>query len=145
MTGPMWDAIAHLCLLLTSALLTVSVFLTFRALRSVEYMRKISAQALAFLTQSTSTKDDALTMTRYRCEYDGLADYLPLREAVDLFSDTPVGPYMQFVHSRCNCHFPLVDFIRVLASARALPLLLGHVRSTHELVEVLENKGRCGN
>lgn len=145
MTGPMWDAIAHLCLLLTSTLLTVSVFLTFRALRSVEHMRKVSAQALAFLTQSTSTKDDALTMTRYRCEYDGLADYLPLREAVDLFSDTPVWPYMQFVRPRCDCHFPLVDFIRVLASARALPLLLGHVRSTHELVEVLEKKDRGGS
>lgn len=145
MTGPMWDAIAHLCLLLTSTLLTVSVLLTFRALRRVEHMRKISAQALAFLTQSTSTKDDALTMITYTCQYDGLADYLPLREAVDLFSDTPVGPYMQFVSPRCTCHFPLVDFIRVLASARALPLLLGHVRSTHELVEVLEKKDRGGN
>ena len=141
MTGPTWDAIAHLCVLLTSTLLAASVFLTFRALKRVEHMRKISAQTLAFLSQSTSTKGDALTMTRHTCEYDGLADYLPLREAVDLFSDTPVGPYMQFVHPRCNCHFPLADFICVLASARALPLLLGHIRSTHELVEVLENKG----
>lgn len=140
----MWE-IAHLCLLLTSTLLTASILLTFRTLKRVEHMRKISAQALAFLTQSTSTKDDALTMTTYMCQYDGLADYLPLREAVDLFSDTPVWPYMQFIHPRCNCHFPLVDFIRVLASARALPLLLGHVRSTHELVEVLDNKDRGGN
>ena len=145
MTGPMWDAIAHLSLLLTSTLLTVSVLLTFHALKRVEHMRKISVANIAFLTQSTSTKDDALTMTTYTCQYDGLADYLPLREAVDLFSDTPVGPYMQFVQPRCTCHFPLVDFIRVLASARALPLLLGHVRSTHELVEVLEKKDRGGN
>ena len=148
MNGPMWDAIAHLCLLLTSMLLAVSVFLTFRALKRVEHMRKISAQALAF--QSTSTKDDTLTMTTYKmtaftCQYDGLADYLPLREAVDLFSDTPVGPYMQFVSPRCNCHFPLVDFVRVLAAARGLPRLPRPVRSTHALVEVLENKGRGGN
>ena len=145
MTGPMWDAIAHLSLLLISTLLTVSVLLTFRSLKRVEDMRNISAKALAFLTQSISTKDGALTMTKYTCQYDGLADYLPLREAVDLFSDTPVGPYMQFVKPRCTCHFPLVDFICVLASARALPLLLGHVRSTHELVEVLEKKDRGGN
>ena len=144
MTGPMWDAIAHLCLLLTSTLLTVSVFLTFRSLKRVEHMRNISAKALV-LTQSTSTKDGALTMITHTCQYDGLADYLPLREAVDLFSDTPVGPYMQFIQPRCNCHFPLVGFVRVLASTRALPLLLGHVRSTHELVEVLENKGLGGN
>ena len=145
MTGPMWDAIAHLCLLLTSTLLAASVLLTFHALKRVEHLRKISVANIAFLTQSTSTKDDALTMTMHTCQYDGLADYLPLREAVDLFSDTPVGPYMQFVKPRCTCHFPLVDFICVLASARALPLLLGHVRSTHELVEVLEKKDRGGN
>lgn len=108
-------------------------------------MRKVSAQAPAVFTQSTSMKEGVFTMTAFTCQYDGLADYLPLREAVDLFSDTPVGPYMQFVRPRCDCHFPLVDFIRVLASARALPLLLGRVRSTHELVEVLENKGRGGN
>jgi hypothetical protein len=107
-------------------------------------MRKISAQAPAVFTQSPSTKDGVFIMTAFPCQYDGLADYLPLREAVDLFSDTPVGPYMQFVRPRCDCHFPLVDFIRVLASARALPLLLGRVRSTHELVEVLENKDRGG-
>lgn len=145
MTGPMWDAIAHLSLLLTSTLLAASLLLTFHALKRVEHLRKISVANIAFLTQSTSTKDDALTMTTYTCQYDGLADYLPLREAVDLFSDTPVGPYMQFVQPRCTCHFPLVDFIRVLASARALPLLLGHVRSTHELVEVLEKKDRGGS
>ena len=145
MTGPMWDAIAHLCLLLTSALLTVSVFLTFRTLERVEHMRKISTQAPTVLTQSTSLKGKALTMTMFTCQYDGLADYLPFREAVDLFSDTPVGPYMQFVQPRCTCHFPLVDFIRALASASALPLLLGHVRSTHELVEVLEKKDRGGS
>ena len=106
MTGPMWDAIAHLSLLLTSTLLAASLLLTFHALKRVEHLRKISVANIAFLTQSTSTKDDALTMTTYTCQYDGLADYLPLR---------------------------------------ALPLLLGHVRSTHELVEVLEKKDRGGS